>query len=159
MVRYSVQMLALDPRSSVGLPCLVRDQGGYSASGFSAVASRQQVVTENVSGFKVYLSADAGADWAGLDLTGTGLDFASGWTGGIQAELNSQLAKLSRSGYASTSSSLTWFRSIPALVRVDLTTRTAIKRSDYTAGAGSAAYRTATQSLVLVPRHFGLALN
>jgi hypothetical protein len=160
MVRYSVQMLTLDPRSSSGVPCLVRDQGTYSASGFTADSTRQQVITEQVAGFKVYLSVDAGKDWAGLDITSTGLTFATGWTSGIQAELNTQLATLSRAGYTTTSSSLTWFRSIPTLVRLDLTTRTAVKRDDpASTTATGPVYKTVTQTTVLVPRHFGLALS
>jgi prepilin-type N-terminal cleavage/methylation domain-containing protein len=157
MVRYRVVMRALDPQSAAGIPCLVREQAAYDPTGFPATAD-SQVVTENVQGFKVYLSADSGRTWAGFGKTYSGLD--QGWTSGIQAELNDQLKTSGRAGFTTTANNLVWFRSIPALVRADITTRTAAKRSEYQKpGATGAAFNTVTQSLVLVPRHFGLPLN
>jgi len=175
MIKYSVQMKLLDPANpTVGVPCLVRDQGAYSAAGFVATAP-QQVIAENVtipSGttrandgpFKAYLSANAGSTWAGWDVTTAG---TTGWgaftgtpaAGTIQDELNTQVAAAKRAGVTTTAGNLTWFRTIPAMVRMDITTRTATKRSEYSATGKTAAYNTLTQSLVLVPRHFGLTQN
>jgi hypothetical protein len=45
-------------------------------------------------------------------------------------------------------------------VRLDVTTRTAVKRSEYSATPlVNTAYKDYTQSLVIVPRHFGLTMN
>ncbi len=161
MVRYRIQMLTLDPGSSAGIPCLVRDQGNYSITAFTA-ALPQQIIAENVAGFAVYLSADGGNHWAGLDSSGakaiyTGYDL--GWDTGIRTELDSQLASSGRPGVKTTRIGPSWFRSMPLLVRVDITTRTATRRSEYAANPDAVAHRLQTQSLVLVPRHAGLALN
>jgi hypothetical protein len=115
-----------------------------------------------VAGFKVYLSADSGQTWAGsaLDVSVTGK--AAGWTDGIQAALNTQVAGLGSLNFTNTSDPA-WYRLIPVLIRLDLTTRTAMKRQEYGTAAQQTAllteYKKLTQSLVIVPRHFGLPLN
>lgn len=178
MVRYSIQMLQLDPASSVGVPCLVRDQGNYSATGFNAIASLQQVIAENVTDFRVFMSVSPGyltvnaptQAWVPFSKPGTGLNLDTGWNSIYLANLNTQLGIAGRQGHTSIDPALnpTWFRDIPMVVRVDITTRTARERTEYnTAGTTTAAsttspglaYRTFTRSLMMVPRHFGLPLT
>ena len=156
MVRYRIEMLKLDPLKSAGSPCLVRDQGAYSASGFTADQT-QQVIAENVSGFKVFLSANGGSNWAGEAVTAK--DFDKGWDTGIRAALDTQLGTSGRPNFKTTRGSEHWFRSIPTLVRVDISTRTANARTEYSKDPKKLAYREQTQSLVFVPRHFGLPMN
>jgi len=159
MVRYRIQILQLDPANANGVPCLVRDQGVYVGAGFAPTGT-QQIITENVSGFKVYLSVDSGVTWAGLTTTATG--FADGWDGGIRTDLDNTLATKGRPGYTSTRGGEYWFRDIPTLVRVDVTTRTTTARTDYakaTTTANTAIFRELTQSLVFVPRHSGLTMK
>jgi hypothetical protein len=153
MVRYSIQILQLDPGNANGIPCLVRDQGFYNPAGFVA-DQPQQVITENVSGFKVYLSTNSGATWAGQGAAYTG--FANGWDTGIRKEVDDQLAASGRPGVLTTRTDEDWFRDIPTLVRVDDPTRTATQRAEYSAAGNALAYRNLTQSLVFVPRHSGL---
>lgn len=170
MVRYRIKMKKLDPQNSspAGIPCLVREQGAYSAGGFPpdpipATQIQESIITENVAGFKVYLSANSGQTWAGLDTatntpkTYTG--FNTGWTTGIRADLDTQLVAAGRADYQTTQGNEHWFRKIPTLVRLDITTRTATKRTEYAATPATTAYRELVQSLVIVPRHFGLPLN
>ena len=159
MVRYSLKMKSFDPQKPSGMPCLVRDQGTYDPSGFVPDPSLEAIVAENVSGFKVYLSADSGQTWAGSGKTDSG--FNDGWLGGIQAELNTQLATAGRPGYRSTSLDATWIRSLPVLVRADITTRSATQRTENAppTSAPAPVYKEYTQSLVMVPRHFGLPFN
>lgn len=158
MVRYRIVLLNLDPSNTNGIPCLVRQQGTYDPyNAFVADSSLTQVIAENVAGFKVYLSADSGANWAGTAVTGTGL--ANGWTSGIQAALNTQLANVNRADYTTTAGNPSWYRDIPVLVRLDVTTRTATQRAEYSSTTKTLAYKNLTQSLVLVPRHFGLSMN
>lgn len=156
-VRYSIKVKVLDPQQPAGIPCLVRDQGTYNPAGFTADPAQESIVTENVSGFKVYLSANAGQSWAGYGGTYSG--FSSGWLNGIRAELDTQLVTSGRQDYKTTQGDENWFRQVPVLVRLDLTTRTASKREEYSPTPATAAYRDVVQSLVLVPRHFGLALK
>jgi len=163
MVRYHIVMMNLDPTNANGIPCLVREQGTYDPNNaFTPTASLTQVITENVAGFKAYLSADSGQTWAGSAVTTTTL--ATGWfgTAGIQAALNTQIAGLKSQNFTDTSNPA-WYRNIPVLVRLDLTTRTANQRQEYATAANQvahkAAYKDFTQSLVMLPRHFGLPLN
>ncbi len=156
VVRYRIQMLQLDPQNANGIPCLVRDQGTYSTAGFVA-DQPQQIITENVSGFKVYLSVDGGQLWAGLGQNASG--FTAGWDQGIRTELDAQLAASGRPGYQTTRGDEFWFRSTPTLVRVDVSTRTATQRTEYANTPDTVAYRDLTQSLVFVPRHAGLKMD
>jgi len=160
MVRYHIAMVNLDPANANGIPCLVREQGTYVPSAaFTPDASLTQIVAENVAGFKAFLSADSGVDWAGSALANTTTGFAAGWTNGIQTALNTQLATVGRVDYTTTAGNLSWYRDIPVLVRLDITTRTATQRGEYSATGTTLAYKNLTQSVVLVPRHFGLPLS
>jgi len=171
VVMYRIEMAQLDPDplKPNGVPCLVRRQGDYSYGGGGYVASDvgpRQIITENVTGFKVYLSADGGREWAGLDSAGSGdLKGWNGWNVGIRSQIDNQLAKVGRPGWQTTRGSEHWFRSIPVLVRIDVTTRTATKRTEFSKSAEpsadnpKAAYREMTQTLVFVPRHFGLPMD
>lgn len=155
MVRYRVVMLQLDPTNANGIPCLVREQVNYGDA--FAVGTPQQIITENVSGLKVYLSADAGRNWAGVGIVDTG--FSAGWDQGIRAQLDTQLENSGRPDFKTTRLSDHWFRSIPTLVRVDVSTRTATQRTEYASVANTVDYKNTTQSLVFVPRHSGLTMN
>jgi hypothetical protein len=152
--RYTIQARNLDPENpGVGIPCLVREEVEYGRPFDAAEPSYSTaLITENVTKFKVYLSADGGRTWAG-----TGDPGPASWDE-IAAGLNAQLAAVGRPGYTNVSSGSFWFREIPVVVRVDVTTRTVRQRTEYSANpaAGTPAYKEQTQSLVLVPRHFGL---
>jgi hypothetical protein len=162
MVRYRVQYLQLDPGNANGIPCLVRDQGLYTSAGF-APNQPQQIITENVEAFKVYLSVNSGQTWAGLDLAVGTSGFNAGWTNGILTtdanSLTTQLGGEITTGWTNLASNLDWFRSIPTLVRVDITTRTSMQRSEYSSNGATAISKLLTQSLVFVPRHSGLTMN
>jgi len=157
-----VQYLQLDPTNANGIPCLVRDQGAYSSAGFAATQP-QQIITENVAGFKVYLSVNSGQTWAGLDLPAATSGFNAGWTNGIlTTDVNSLATQLGgeiTTGWTNLTSNLDWFRSIPTLVRVDITTRTSMQRAEYSSTGTTAISKLLTQSLVFVPRHSGLTMN
>ena len=160
MVRYSIKMKILDPQSVTGIPCLVRDQGTYAAGAFVADPNQESIITENVSHFTTYLSADSGKNWVGYDpVTNTG---PTSWAL-LRAALDAQLLTAGRADYTSTQGNEHWFRKIPTLVRLDITTRTATKRTEYSTTTlptpPTAAYRELVQSLVIVPRHFGLPIN
>jgi hypothetical protein len=185
MVRYSVQYLKLDPNAADSnlIPCLVRDQGPYNTAAFAATLP-QQIITENVQAFKVYLSVspnlvnvNSAAAWAGVPPADPGnpgalpLPRSSGWTGlagwnsGIlgttapdAASITTQVATASPNATL-PANDVDWFRDIPTLVRVDVTTRTAAQRTEYAAAANTAAFKTLTQSLMFVPRHSGLQMN
>jgi len=168
VVAYLIEMVPLlDPaKPDEGIPCLVRRQGGYSYSGDTYVASSigpRQIITENVTGFKVYISANGGREWAGYGSDASGFDKGWDWGSGMRGQIDKQLSVVGRPGQTSTRGSEHWFRSIPILVRVDVTTRTATKRSEYSANYAAAepkaAYKTLTQTLIFVPRHFGLPMN
>lgn len=157
MVKYSIQMQNLDPSNPGRIPCLVREQGTYSSGGFAPNPALFSIITENVAGFKAYLSANSGANWAGLGLAASGFD--AGWTNGIRAALNTQLQTSGRADYQTTAGNEHWFRKIATLVRFDVTTRTANKRTEFSNVPTATAYKALTQTIVFVPRHFGLPIN
>ncbi len=162
MVRYSIKIKNLDPQNPAGIPCLVRDQGTYAAGGFVADAAQESIISENVSGFKVYLSANSGQTWAGLKADQTPeaySGFNAGWNGGIRTDLDAQLLASGRADFQTTAGNEHWFRKIPTLIRLDISTRTASKRTEYSPTPTTATYRDLVQSLVIVPRHFGLPIN
>lgn len=152
-VRYSIQGRATDPEDPGRMvPCLVREEVQYGRP-FAVGEPGYSIATvaENVRALKVYLSADGGQTWAGLGTQPPGWD-------DIVAELNEQLTRVGRPGYQTIQSGSFWFREIPVAVRLDVTTRTIRQRLEYSAdpAAGTPDYREQTQSLVLIPRHFGL---
>jgi len=163
-IRYSIRLKALDPSSSLLTPCLIRDEVTYatikdSATPFSAPDS-SMIIAENVTGFKVLLSGDGGNTWAGKSTDVSWSDITGGATGATSPQLNWQFASSTapaRVGMRNTNDSPFWFREIPVLVRADVTTRTLNKRTEYASVANTAVYKTQTQSLVMTPRHFGLA--
>jgi hypothetical protein len=171
MVRYRIVMLRLDPdpERPGGVPCLVRDQGRYTwdgsgfnggdESGIGAAPRSRQIVTENVSGFKVYLSANGGRDWAGLGLGLTGFDQGWNGAGGMRSLIDKQLLASGRPGFQTTRGREHWFREVPVLVGVDLATRTATRRAEFSRERKEPAHKELAQSLIFVPKHFGLPMN
>ena len=168
-IRYSIQPLQLDPSSSTYTPSLVRDLIAYPGSVAASWASpiSTSIIADNVSAFRVGLSADGGATWAGTtaagawstssssfaDITGPNLSPSAPTLNYQLATLNSGLTPAPTVAGAGTF----WFRQFPVLVRMDITTRTATQRSEYTATGTTKAYRYQTRSLILNPRHFGLS--
>ena len=163
-VRYSIQPQALDPSTTKQTPCLVRDEVTYSNVSGSATpfASPEAtvVVAENVTGFTVMLSGDGGQTWAGGNSGYTSWSQITGATSSpASPTLNWQFlsgATPARAGLNSTATPF-WFREIPVLVRVDVTTRTLTKRTEYSNTPTTASYKSQTESLILNPRHSGLA--
>lgn len=172
VVRYTVLPLNLDPADPAAqVPCLVRDQAPYPTSGarlawpaaHAALPAgyTRTVVAENVAGrppagalpaapgeyaFRVDLSPDHGATWA---RTG-----AAAWPA-IAANLDAWLAVHGRPGLQSVTDATNpiWYRAIPALFRVDVSTRTTLRRQD----PNDLAQRTYTyraQTLLCMPRNF-----
>jgi len=164
-VRYSIKPKALDPSNpSVRTPCLIREEVKYddvkSSTDPFATPSTSLLIAENISGFKVSLSGDGGNTWTGKSTDTTWSDITGPAASPVSPQLNWQLANSSapaRTGMRNTNSSPFWFREIPVLVRVDVTTRTANKRTEHTSTQTTADYKQLTQTLVLTPRHFGLA--
>lgn len=174
VVRYTILPLPMDPsNTSATVPCLVRDQTNYPIGGAlidwpAATASQaalasagpggapvvRTVIAENVTGLRFDLSANQGQTWV------RGNTWAATLT-----NLNAQLATLASAnpgiGYVSSAqdpATPLWYRAAPLLVRTDLTTRTVLRRAEYSAGANVLAYRTRTQTIILQPRNFGFGL-
>ncbi|HLO68628.1 MAG TPA: prepilin-type N-terminal cleavage/methylation domain-containing protein [Holophaga sp.] len=151
LVRYSVQAVGLDPaHPAVRIPCLVRQQADYPTAGtvdWTAVPAR--IVAENVEGFRIDLSFDGGATWA-RPRTGT-VDWAT-----MRTNANATLATSGLPGLRSITDPLRpdWFRSITCLIRIDITSRTPMRRSEYATTGTTRAYRTRTQTVLVSPRNF-----
>lgn len=176
VVRYTVLPLSLDPADPAAqVPCLVRDQAPYPADGNrlawpAANAAlpngfTRTVVAENVAGrslagahptaageyaFRVDLSPDNGTTW-----TRSG---AATWPA-IATNLNTWLAVNGRPEFQSVTDAANpiWYRNIPALFRVDVSTRTTLKRQDPNNPA-QRVYTYRSQTLLCMPRNFTYGL-
>lgn len=186
-VRYSIQSRNLDPTPSTAgtaIPCLIRDEVIYSAVSGSATPFAapisSTIVAENVIGFQVMVSPDGGQTWVNdpndpaqrnggvPDSATPGLSHTvhASWAD-LRDLLNANASITGRPApNNSVSDSRFWFKDIPVTIRVDITTRTARPRAEYVGDqpntiinttAGGAPYKIQTQSIVLVPRHFGLS--
>jgi len=154
VIRYQLQYLSLDPNNTI--PCLVRDQGTWVGNVFTPNTA-QQIITENVQNFKVYLSVNSGQTWAGWNKAYQ--DMTAGWTNGLLTELTGQLNAVVLNGFTAITGNPSWFRSIPTLIRIDLTTRSATQRTEYSSTPNTSAYKLLTQSLIFMPRHSGLPMD
>lgn len=176
VVRYAVMPLALDPsNTSSQIPCLVRDQTAYPSSGSriswpaanaTVAGYTRTVIAENVSGqpfttgttptlpnqygFRTDISLDNGSTW---HRTG-----AADWPA-VAANLTTWLATNGTAPYTSITDPAypIWYRNVPALFRLDVTTRTALKRADPNAPT-SRVYTYRSQTLLCQPRNFSLGL-
>ena len=186
-VRYSIQPMKLDPAdANHDIPCLVREQENYDPTGFKSpldptpgagVNYSITIVAENVTGLKFYLSMNPGDTasatnkvWAGYGYTGTSFNTGILGAGGSAGTgtLNDQLSTYGVTGFGAVASQdsstalkdLVWFRNIPVAVRADVTTRTATARTEYntTTSTPTLTYNQRQETLVIVPRHFGLSL-
>lgn len=166
VIRYAILPLTLDPSNAAAtVPCLVRDQAPYPTNGLRIVwpaagavlpaGYSRTVVAENVTGLRFDISVDQGKTWT------RGANWAATVTN-LDAALAALAAANPQAGYATAAdnpSAPAWYRKAPVLFRADVTTRTVLKRTDYSATANTAAYRTRTQTLLLQPRNFGLGIG
>ncbi len=151
-IRYSIQGRRVETGKTDQTPCLVRDQFNYTEytqNPATAVPTASMIVAENAVNLKVYVSVDGGATWIGH---GSG---STTYTDVFKSALDTQLGAVGLQRISNTENP-SWFREYPALVRLDLTTRSGQQRQEYSKDAKTRAYQEQTQSIVLVPRHFGL---
>lgn len=147
-VRYKVVPLSLDTENpDLTIPCLVREQSNYGTAYASSEASyTTTIIAENVANFKITLSLDNGLTWL------TGISWAE-----IQTKMDAVLALTGRDGFKAVTGNANWYRDVPAMVKVDVTTQTAKARTEYSASADTLARKTQTRTMVLLPRYFGLS--
>lgn len=174
-VRYCIRGRAYDPENpSSPIPCLVREQVNYGDP-FTDASANTSVIAENVSRFQVFMSLDGGTTWFGMGGKAAG---QSGWDS-FKSSLDTELAKAGalstgRPGVQAVTGNPNWFREIPVLVRVEVTTRSPKPLREYynpdlplasqypdptdtTPDATQRRYfNETTRTLILMPRHFGL---
>ena len=175
VIRYAVLPLAMDPANAFSMvPCLVRDQTTYPGTGTritwpaanaTAIGFTRTIIAENVCGspvtgtaptqpnqygFRVDISLDNGTTWHRSG--------AANWAA-VAANLTTWLATNGTPPYTSVTDPANpiWFRNVPALFRLDVTTRTAFKRVDPNAPT-SRVYTYRSQTLLCQPRNFSLGL-
>lgn len=165
VVRYAVVPRGLDPSNPLTqVPCLVRQMTGINPGTIWNPPSDtpqpgEQILLENVVGFSVNLSVDRGTTW----VRDTNLA-PSRW---VNIFANIQTGLL---GSASPFITKNFGPQIPMwtlyapglLIRIDLTTRSEVQRTEYsatsTADTPVAAYRLRKETLMLSPRNFGVGI-
>lgn len=144
LVHYGVEDRALDPSvPAATIPCLVRKQAVFG-SGAQADWSKVtgEVVSENVSALRLDLSVDGGVNW----------ERGASWAATV-ALANTRLNVANQ-----IDSKTFWFKRVPALLRVEIRSRTPLARAEYTNTPGATAFKERTQVLVIAPRNFASPL-
>jgi prepilin-type N-terminal cleavage/methylation domain-containing protein len=164
VVRYTVVPRKLDPSDpDAVVPCLVRQMrplvgnaGEIWAPPSGTPQAIEQIILEGVTGFKVDWSLDGGKTWI----------IKSGASGGKWNETRAyidQTIKDSTNPFVRQSKGVAdpsdpfWPNYLPVLMRIDVETRSRIKRTEYNPTDPTAsAYRTRRETLMLSPRNFAL---
>jgi prepilin-type N-terminal cleavage/methylation domain-containing protein len=144
LVHYGVEDRALDPSIPAAMiPCLVRKQAVFG-SGAQADWSKitGEVVSENVSALRLDLSVDGGVNW----------ERGASWAATV-ALANTRLNAANQ-----IDSKTFWFKRVPALLRIEIRSRTPLARTEYTNSPGATAFKERTQVLVIAPRNFASPL-
>lgn len=144
IVRYAIEERAMDPSSTATIPCLVRRSAPYTGVAIDWATASAVVVGENIAAFRADMSVDAGSTWA----RGESADWAD--------VLEAANAKLDASNQISDNQM--WFKRIPTVLRADITSRSAMARTEYSMTKKELAYRLQTQSLLVAPRNFAIPL-
>jgi prepilin-type N-terminal cleavage/methylation domain-containing protein len=151
LVRYSLQPIALDPAvPGMTVPCLVRQQATYPMNTTVAVnwtTTQGTVLAENISGFRVDMSADGGTTW-------TRAATWAAWKTALDPKLKAQNMK----GYQGMDLNPLWFKFANLVFRLDITSRTPTQRSEFTGSPLVRAFRERTLTMLLMPRNFALGL-
>ena len=171
VVRYTVVPRALDPADSAALvPCLVRQTRplvpgeiwapDLNTDQNTVAYASEQVLLENVIGFSVDWSIDGGQHW----LRATGGNTWSGIRSVLDSAIRNNVSPYVRqSGGVDNASMPMWTLYTPILIRLDLTTRSVMQRTEFnassTAASPSRTYRTRRETLMLSPRNFGIGQN
>lgn len=156
VVSYTIQPLALDPGSSTAtVPCLVRRTRAVG----SATWGNAELIMEGVTSFKLDWSLDGGRTWIRQANNLAASQWAAIRTATSSAfntlASKSPLAAALSGGMDSTADPL-WFNYATVLLKIDVETRTQVRRTEYASTANQAGYRTRRETLLVSPRNFAL---
>ncbi len=163
LVRYLIEELKLDPSDATKVvPCLVRRVIPYDSATDDMTAWESTVIAEDVVGFKVRISVDSGATWLegeDGDTNAAAADQISAWKA-LKGKIDTAIQAIEDTNRAKFLSNDSWFRYFPMLVRLDVTTRTAVARNlVQKGGAPAAEFTKSTRVFVAAPRYFGMPLT
>ena len=187
VVRYSLQPMNLDPANDdAQVPCLVRQVKALADPAFTTTVPKPEIIVEGVTGFALDLSLTGGNTWIRKDAKHTAFDSGSSgtpftWIGQIKDDTQKVFTSLGGSNpFIKTLSDYTtglsstvdpfWFNYVPVLIKIDLETRTRIRRTEYidplkgglddpanpTFKDDEDGYRTRRHTLLVSPRNFSL---
>lgn len=144
LIHYGIEDRALDPADLTStIPCLIRKQalfGSGAQADWTKIAG--EVVAENVSALRLELSVDGGINW----------EHGATWDDTV-ALANARLNTANK-----IDSKTFWFKRVPALVKIEIRSRTPLARTEYASTAGTKAFKERTQVLVIAPRNFASPL-
>jgi prepilin-type N-terminal cleavage/methylation domain-containing protein len=164
VIRYTVVPRKLDPSDpDAVVPCLVRQMqpltgnaGAIWAPDPATPVAGEQIILEGVTGFKVDWSLDGGKAWLIRDGLSSGA-----WTDTrtyvdkVIKDSTNRFVKQSKG--VDDPSDPFWPNYLPVLMRIDVETRSRIRRTEYNPSDPTAsAYRTRRETLMLSPRNFAL---
>jgi prepilin-type N-terminal cleavage/methylation domain-containing protein len=153
VIQYTIQLVALDPGvSTANTPCLVRQMKPQGATAWSST----EIIMEGVTGFVLDWSIDGGATWIRA-----GNGYPTAWstiktlTSTAFATSSSPVTQQLPGGLSSTVDPI-WFNYVPVTFKVELETKSQIKRTEYAKTANAADYRTRRETLLISLRNSSL---
>ncbi|WP_243288796.1 PilW family protein [Geothrix terrae] len=167
IIRFTVVPRALDPADpNTMVPCLVRQSkplvpGEIWAPNKNVPTADEQILLENVTGFAVDWSIDGGKTW--LRASGAGNEWKD-IRGALDAAIKGSPSHfIKQSGGVDNPTLPMWTLYTPILIRIDLTTRSVMRRTEFSADSTAANpkvdYRTRRETILLSPRNCGIGLN
>lgn len=167
VVRFTVVPRSLDPSdATIKVPCLVRQSRTLVPGEIWAPDentpppnANEQVLLENVIGFAVDWSIDGGRTW----LRATAGNTWNSISTALDPLLKNNLSPfIKQSGGVFNPALPMWTLFTPILIRIDLTTRSTMQRTEFSATNSatnpSVAYRIRRETLMLSPRNCGVGL-
>jgi hypothetical protein len=165
VVRFTVVPRALDPQNSANLvPCLVRQArtlvpGEIWAPPLNTAPAGEQILMEDVVGFAVDWSLDAGQTW--LRAGGAGDTWAAISTV-VDTQIRNHSSAFVRGGGGVFTNAM-WTQTTPVLIRLDLSIRSVVQRKEFNAALNpaspAATYRIRRETLLIQPRNCGIGSN
>ncbi|HJU84611.1 MAG TPA: prepilin-type N-terminal cleavage/methylation domain-containing protein [Holophagaceae bacterium] len=164
VVRYTILPMSVDPSNDIAqVPCLVRQTKNLSDPAFTNTTPTPEIIVEGVTGLSLDWSLDGGQTWIRKANGATTADWATVKTAtnsafqavGSTNPFVQTLPDYSTAGLDSNVDPF-WFNYVPLVIKVDVETRTRLRRSEFTDVQGTAEYRTRRQTLLISPRNFSL---
>lgn len=155
VVSYTLQALNLDPANTAAtVPCLVR-----RTAAIGGAFGTPEILIEGATQLHLDWSLDGGQTWIrkANNLVGSQwADISNATSTAFNALATKSALAATLPGGMSSSKDPFWFNYASVVLKIDVETRTQLKRAEYSATANQAQFRTRRETLLVSPRNFAL---